>query len=507
MQVKIRTAASRWLLGAVAVAAAVGLAAGCGCGPRPPDQPAGKKEHADAVVKVWCGDERLGGVFGPRAKAWAHRHSATVQVVSAEADADVLLVPPARLGRLDPPATLRPVAPTVTEEGSAFQWGGLLGVYQSRLSHWGVDRYAVPLVGEGYVLVYRADVLNDDGFVAAFREKHTRTPLPVRTWDDLTDVGRLATARTGKPALAPLPADPTAAVTALGQVAAPFDRLADHGGTTKGGGASDAYFRGLSFFTDVDVLRNRTSGAWEVRLAAPAFAEAFRWFEATAPFRPAQPGDPTAALIDGSAVAAVVPLGDLTRLPKDAASGAIDAKFGVSAVPGSEAYYDAAGVKQKANGVNRVPYYAAGGLVGVVRKSAAHPDAGWALLAELGGPGGTAATLDTPAVGGGPVRIEHASNTPRLWQQYGFDKERTNDLTRAVVEYVAAGTINPATALRTPDVDAINAVLAGPLAKVAGGQVSADAGHKAAVKGWEELDAKTPREQRVAVRRKSAGMD
>jgi hypothetical protein len=140
-------------------------------------------------------------------------------------------------------------------------------------------------------------------------------------------------------------------------------------------------------------------------------------------------------------------------------------------------------------------------------RAAPHPEAAWALLAELGGPLGSTATMDTPAVGGGPVRIDHAADAPRLWQQYGFDKARTDDLTRAVREYVAPGTINPAVDLRTPDVDAVNALLAGHLAKVAKGEVTAAAGHQQAVADWRALDDKTPTDTRVSRRRKSAGLD
>ncbi len=508
MQDKIRTPFSR-LSGIVAVVA-TGLMAGCGCGTKPADQPTVKKTHADAVLKVWCADPQLAGVFVPRAKAWAHRNAATVVQAASEADADVLLVPPSHLGRLDPPAALRPVPAAVTGEGSAFQWGGLLGVYQSRLAHWGGDRYAVPLVGEAYVLVYRADVLGDGPFADAYRQKHFRTPLPIRTWEELAEVGQFATDRTGKPGLPPLPTDPAAAATTFGQIAAGYDRVVATGG---GGNAQleaagpDPYLRGMSFYTDVEVLRAQMPDRWEVRVGGPAFGEAFRWFEKTAKCRPARAGDVIGSLVSGSAVAAVVPIGDLAKLPRDAGTGAVEARFGVASVPGADAYYDATGRRQKTTGVNRVPLYAGGGLAGVVRQSAAHPEAAWALLAELGGPAGSTAAVADATVGGGPLRIEHATPSSAHWEQYGFDTARTADLTAAVSEYVAPGTINPAVALRTPDVDAVNALLAKAVGAVASGAQTADAGQRQAVADWQALDAKTPADARQAVRRKAAGLD
>lgn len=494
-------------------AIALGLAVAGGCGPKPDAKPVGKKEYESATVRVWCGDERFVREFTPRAKAWANRTAADVKFVSAEADADVVLVPPARLGHLDPPARLLRVPDEYLADTSAYQWGGLIGVYQSRLPLWGTDRYALPLVGEGYVLLYRADVLTEPEFVSAFREQNGRAPLPIRTWDELAEVGRFATDRAGKPALPPVPADPTAAATAFGQIAACYDRAASSGrdqppaNPEQPGETLHPYVRGLTFFTDVEALRAPDPPKWEVRVDAPAFGEAFRWFERTAKYRPTTPGDPTDAVTRGPAVAAVVPLGELARLPKDPASGGVDARFGVASVPGSGGYYDATGRFQKTGGVNFVPYHPGGGLLGVVRTSANRPDACWALLAELGGPTGSAASLDDPAVGGGPLRTDHAAENPRLWQQYGFDPPRTADLNRAIRDYVAAGTINPAVGLRTPDVDAVNALLARQVAKVAAGEVTADAGRQQAVKEWQELDAKTPKDELLKWRRKSAGLD
>lgn len=489
---------------AVVVVLAVALG---GCGPKVADAPA-KKEHAEALVKVWCADAGHAAVFGPRAQAWAYRNSAKLEIASREDDADVLLVPTARLGRYDPPASLRTVPTAVAGEASGFQWGGLLGVYQNRLAHWGGDRYAVPLVGEAFVLVYRADVLGETAFSDAFRQKHQRVPLPIRSWDELADVGQFATARSGKPGLPPLPSDPVAAVATFGQIAACYDRVAATGGGTQvDPAAQDPYFRGLSFYTDADVLRDRSGERWEVRIGEPAFGEAFRWFEATAKCRPAQTGNVLDSLVSGSAVAAVLPIGDLTKLPRNPTTGAVDAKFGVAAVPGSSAYFNAKRERVRVAGVNRVPVYTGGGLIGVVRQSAKHPDAAWALLAELGGPAGSSASLDTPAVGGGPLRIEHAAESTAHWQQYGFDPAGTADLGIAVREFVSPGTINPAIALRTPDVDDINALLARSLAGVASGELSADAGQKQAEADWRALDAKTPKDARLTHRRKSAGLD
>ncbi len=478
------------------VAPAVVLAAALltGCSTKAPP-PVAKKEFVGVVITVGCDRPDAARAFGPRAALWANRTGAEVKWVPA-AEADVLLVPFRDLGRLDPPAALLPVPAALTGDKSAFQWGDLIGTYQRRLTAWGEEPYLVPLTGDGFVLAYRTDVFDDKSFVEAFREKHARHPLPIQTWDQLATVGEFATARRSKPSLAPVPADPTAATTAFAQIAACYDRAASTG-KAESPTDPDPYTRGLSFFLEADAVREGGTGK-ETRLTAPAFGAAFSWFEKTAKSRPADPGDPADALAKGDAVAAVLSLADLKRATKGGA------KLGVLPVPGSNAYFDKAGGRKESVGDNHIPYHPASGLGGGVKKSAANPEACWALLAELGGPAGSAATLDDATLGAGPLRREHAADDDRPWQQYGADAAAVH---AGLKQHVNPATVNPAAGLRTADAAAVDAILAAEVQAVGTSKKAAADGQAAAAAKWDELDMQTPAEQRRRDRRKSLGVE
>jgi multiple sugar transport system substrate-binding protein len=476
-------------LGVTGLSVILTLAGGCGP-PAGPTAPA-TTGPAGSRVAVGYADGRAEAEYRPRVTAWANRVSATV-VAADLAAADVLIVPAADLGGLAENGGLLPVSELVSGEASGYQWNGLLRVYQTILAQWGATEYAAPLTGEGWVAVYRADLLKEPGFVKEFNEQHRRPPLPVRTWEDLAAVAAARAKFTGRPSLPPLPADPDAVLTALCQVAACYDRspAADRGGV-------EDFRRGRSFLTAADTGRPR--------IDTPGFVEAFRWFAGTSRVRPAEPGDPIDALVSGSAVAAVVPVADLLRLPVDPKTGAIDARFELAGVPGSQSYFEPAGEKRTVGSANLVPYFAGTGLVGVVRKTAPHPDACWRLLAELGGPTGSTLAIGPP-LGGGPLRSAHVTDDSRVWGQYRLDPPGTASLREAMRQFTAGG-VNPAIGLRTPDRKAIAEVIAKQVRLAATGKADATAAMKQATADWAELDAKVPEATRKAWRKKTAGVE
>jgi ABC-type glycerol-3-phosphate transport system substrate-binding protein len=446
-------------------------------------------------VSVWCGDERFRTEFAPRLTTWANRNGAVVKWEPAPT-ADVLLIPPTDLGARVAAGEATPVPASLTGDAAGFQWAGLLRVYHSSLVRWGTREYAVPLVGEGYVLVYRADRLADPARKKAFVDRFRREPTPIRTWEDLADVAA-GFAPDGQPGLPPLPPTTPELLTQFGQIAACFDRLPMTNTRRQKGDDTDYLRLGLSF------LVNGETG--EPRVTAPSVAEAFRWYHATAGSRPKAAGDAVDALVSGPAVAAVLPLSDLHRLPKGA-GGAVDPKFGVTAVPGTRKYFDPKGNPLPATS-NFVPHFGGGGLVGVVRPSASNPEACWNLLAELGGPAGSTTTVDGIKLGGGPLRSAHLSDDSRQWRQYRFDEARTADLGRAMQHYASTGVLNPALALRTPDQAAIAELIVKQVRRAAAGEVTAEEAVRQASDDWAELDKKTPEAERRAWRRKSAGLE
>ncbi len=470
--------------GVIGLSILLTLAGGCGA-PTVRTTPAAVPPTSR--LTVWYADARLKAEFHPRVTAWANRTAAAV-VAAESADADVLIIPAADLGQVADGGGLLPVSEVVSGEASAYQWNGLLRVYQTILSQWGMTEYAVPLAGEGWVAVYRADLLKEPPFVKAFTDQHRRDPLPVRTWEDLGEVAAARNTFTGKPSLPPLPADPDAVLTAVCQVAACYDRSP----ATDRGEIED-FRRGRSFLTSADTGKPR--------IDAPGFAEAFKWFADTNRFRPPEPGDPIDALVNGTAVAAVVPVADLLRLPIDPATGAIEARFVLGGVPGSQAYFDPKGERRAVGSANVVPYFAGTGLVGVVRKTAAHPDVCWRLLGELGGPNGSALAIGPP-LGGGPLRSTHVTDDSRVWGQYRLDPAKTATLREVMRQYTAGGS-NPAIGLRTPDRKAVAEVIAKQVRQAVAGK--ADAAVKQAAADWAELDAKVPEGTRKAWRKKTTG--
>ena len=480
-----------------------------GCGGTPATRP-DPDALAGSSFTVGCPHPAVRAEFEPRIAAWANRNGVTVKVLTTT-DADVLLVPATDIGGPAAAGDLLPVPESVRGDTSAVQWSGLLRVYQDSLVQWGGRECAVPLAGEGAVLVFRADRLDDPAVRKAIAEKYRRDPLPIRSWEDLAEVAAAVTAVSGKPSLAPLPASATESLTRFCQIAACYDRAPVNSGERRfntptdqllhgGRGDSDPvdhFRRGKSFLVDAET--------GQPRFTAPAFAEALRWLHATAKYRPAAPGDPVDALVDGSAVAAVLSLADLARLPRDAKTGSVEGRYGVAVAPGARSYFDVNGTLQQVTSPNRVPYYAGSGAVGVVRKAAAKPEACWRLLGDLAGPTGHSVTLDAASLGSGPLRVGHLSDDPKLWRQYRLDEARTADLSRAMQQYAATGALNPAVGLRTPDAAAVTDLIVKQVRRVAGGEIPAEEGVKQVQADWDALDAKTPEAERKAWRRKSSG--
>jgi ABC-type glycerol-3-phosphate transport system substrate-binding protein len=482
----------RWLSGLafVAIAALVSTVVGCS-GPDAITTSPVKSELGS--VSVWCPEIRDREELQLRWTAWANRTGAKVTLADKEATADLLCVSVTELGRLVMANELLTVPESVTKMSGEFQWNGLLRVYQSTLAKWGAKDYVVPLIGEGYAIVYRNDQLRDPAFVKAFTAKYTREPLPIQTWEDLADIAELITAQTGKPSLPPLPSTPADAITNFCQLAACYDRSP----IAKTAGAEE-FRRGLSFLTD--------GVTGEPRINTPGFVEAFTWFHATSRFRPQVSGDPMDAVLSGSAVAAVVPLAQLNRLPRTEQTGAIDAKFGVGSVPGTRSFFDAKGVRQKEPSGNFIPYYR-GRLVGMVRKSAGSPETAWSLLAELGSPNGNLKSIGSTVLGCGPLRVAHVTDTVPLWGQYRFDKAGTASLTSAMKQYAALGSANAAVGLRTPDYEAIDQLILKQLKNAASGQANGADAARAALQDWNALDSKTPDAVRKQWRKQTAGME
>jgi ABC-type glycerol-3-phosphate transport system substrate-binding protein len=393
---------------------------------------------------------------------------------------------------------LTPVPPGLRAADHPFQWTGVLPPYRERLIEWGGQARAVPLAGDGYVVAYRADRLADPGFAAAHKARLGRDPAPPATWEDFADLAAALAAHAGKPSLPAM--TPGEAADLFFRVAACYDRqaLADADASRPGRGLAAVSFQ-------------HDAATGDHRLRTAGFAAAADLLGRLAagkclPPPPAGPSDPAAALASGDAALAVLSLAQLSRLPRE--NGAVPARVGVAPLPGARGFVDPADGKLKPAGVpNYVPYFS-GGWVGAVRTGCPHPDAGFDLLADLGGPTRSLEAVATPGLGAGPLRAAHLERD-RLsaWLGYGFDPDRTKGLQEAMRQYVRQEVKNPGCGLRGPDRAELSAAAAEEVGRVAAGAASPADGLMRLAEAWDRIDAKAPKEARVRWRKAAAGVN
>jgi len=467
----------------------VGTCALPGCTPPTPAAPAGKP-RAGVALTVSCPDARLAGVLRLMARSWAARTGATVELAErpmAPGDAtDVAIIPAPELGGWADRGDLAPVPAALKDVGHPFQWNGVLPAYRSEpYAGWGAQVYGLPIAGDGYVVVYRADRFADKAAVDEFRAKHGRPLAPPATWEDLADAAAFFAARDKAPSLPPLPADGARLTDLFFRVAAGFDRAAQR----EGGKATDAP-KG-----DALAFAFRTADG-APRLTEPGFVAAAKWLgelKARGAVPPPADADPVALLKDGKAVLAVLSFADVARLRP------VDARFGVAPLPGTRGTATPGGTVSPV-AMNYVPVFA-GGWLGVVRAGSANVSAGFELLADLAGP---ARSAEVVAAGGyGPTRAAHLDRDRLVaWLGYGFDADRTRALQDAAEGFVATTVRNPAFGLRTPDRAARTAELAAELRRAADGAPPAEALGRAAA-AWE---AAAPAARERDRRRRAVGL-
>ncbi len=490
-------AATRRMLAVVLAVAAVG-----GCRPPMPVDMPKPQPFAGVTVRLACADAEYADEFLARGRIWGTRTGGAVVLEPDWTQADVAVIPPVRLGEFAVADVLAARPGALTERDTALKWSEVLPAFQDKLCNWGRRPLALPLAGSGYVLAYRTDRFADPKAADAYRAKYRRELAPPRTWEDLRDVAETFHTLDGKPPLPPFPADPTAAAVAFNQVAACYDRSASESAPVPKGATPDPAPSRTAFRFHVD------PDTATPRLTAPSFVTAFGWFHDTAKYRtPA--GDPREALVSGTAVAAVLSLADVAKLPKGL-DGATAPQFGLAPLPGSAVWYEPDGIARPATGGrNYVPYLGAGGRLGVVFQRTTAGEAAWDFLATLAGPDGADDTLGNVSLGAGPFRYSHIATDEKAtrWQRYGFDAVRTEQLARAVAGFVDVQCREPVYPIRTPDHAERVAVLAAAARQAASGTLTGEQAAAEAQKGWLAVDAKTPKGELRKESRNAVGLE
>ena len=466
---------------------------GPGCGPAPVPAPI-PKPFADAQLTVACPDLAWAKELQNRGAVWSARTGAKLEVVAKTLEevsaADVGIVRTAEIGKLAQANMLQPLPSAFRAPDHPMKWDTIVDAYRIKNASWGQTPYALPICGDGIVMVYRQDLFDDPAAQEAYRSATGRTLEAPRTWEEVASIGKHFTAKLGKPALPPIPNDGTLLLHQFQQIAACYDRKPaqfNEIAPTPGNEAANA------------VGAQIIATSWqfhfhgpkhEIALTSPAFLAAAEWFHSTKEFRPAS-GDRLAALTTGSAVLAPLSLAEVARLPRGS-NGVVDGKYGIAAMPGTAIYFDEEGkAKPGTAGRNSIPFLGGLSWNGVVLKSGKNGEAAWDFLAEIAGVTGSQITLSNVDLGSGPFRVEHTSEgKDRSWEVYGFDADRTKALSSALRDYAPYSIVNPALVLRLPDQDERIAALEQAIRATASGSTSPKKAMQRAQQVWQTLDAK-----------------
>lgn len=462
-----------FIVGALAVA-------GAGCSGDSSPASVVRTEKPFAGVKLTLGSESaaVAKALVNQARGWATRTGAVIE--SAPIDqAMIAVVRPSEVGRLAEAGDAQPVPEALKSLEHPGQWARILPIYRNRLAGWAGEPRAIPIAGEGVVLVINSELMNH----AALREKYAAKygrPAPTipTAWEEIAELAEIC--RGG--AFMALATNSSRSVDDFLRVAACYDRKAlAESNLSKPGGQQPLSLTILSF--------THSAETGQPRLSAPGFSEAARWYAAISADKV---DDPLTALTTDRALCAVLTLEELGRLPKDA-SGLVPARFVVAALPGTRKAYDAEGKPiDTSTRPNYVPYLN-GGWFAVVRKDCPNSAAAFDLLADLAN---NLELLSDPALGFGPFRAEHLEQAREpLWQRYGFDAARTRQLADALRHNAAVATINPAFGLRGPDAGTLKNAL---------GQALAAGNLESAQTAWEQHARTYPEAQRI--RRHAAGL-
>jgi ABC-type glycerol-3-phosphate transport system substrate-binding protein len=472
------------------------IAAGCIERPTtldpPPDRP-----HAGTVLTAAASDPADREFLQRLAKSWSTHSGAEIRVLDTPwvGNADIGLVAPAEISRWAEAGQLS-TAPANFTPTDPYRWDDVLAIYARTLMVWRNRAYALPILGEGMVLVYRADVF--DGIEG-------RPGNPPTTWDDLVGMG----GRYFKePYLPPVPRSSERLLAEYFAAAACYDRPAI--GRFAPGVLPDEEFFAFQF--DVPKLPQpdqqnveQDVATAEPRLERPPFRHVANLFRQMGAYRVQGP-DAAAAFRSGHAKVGILSLAELGRVGPDMAE-----KLGVAPLPGSRFTFDANGEKRPTDQdtVNRVPYLGWGGRAGVVSAKCANTAAAWDFILDGGLPDRAALDLiATPGIGAGPYRMSQLDVRARSrWFAYGLSAIETERLTSALRDNLGLGVQNPRLRLRTPNQHELAAALDEDLRAMLKDQTPVEQAMAKANNRWKQIILKQPAAQWNAELRVSLGLE
>jgi hypothetical protein len=454
---------------------------GAGCIERPSTiDPVPPRSHEGLTLRLATTDPADNMLLSQLSRGWAVRSGADVRIVDETWDgsADIGLIPLADLGRWANAGQLAPVPTDLKQAANAYRWDDLFPAYGNRLTSWGEQTYALPVIAEGMVLVYRKDL---------FDGKEGRPSSSPADWAELSTYRHAF----GDHYLPPLPASPDRLAAEFFTAAACYDRQAVGRVSPE-----DLIRDGGRFFA---FQFDPTTG--EPRLDAPAFRHVARLFKDMTPLR-CKAANAAEAFKSGEAKVGILSLAELARVGPE-----ISDKLGVAPLPGARSVFDAAGELKpnQQETVNRVPYVGWGGRLGVVSTRCANPAAAWELLAECGMPDRAALDLIADARwGAGPYRISQLESRARpRWFGFGLSSVETDRLAAALHDNLGRGVQNYRIRMRTPNHHELDTALDQELRKALEGTEPANLAR--ANQRWKDIISKQKPEDWRTVSKKSLG--
>jgi multiple sugar transport system substrate-binding protein len=471
------------------------LVLGLGCTGKPTASP---KAYEGVVVKVACPEGPLAALIANYGKVWGPQNGARVEIVTTAArpesvelpPADLCLLPPAELPRWAAAGQLLPVPAAYLAPGHRYGWGELLRVYRNKLVVWEGQVNALPLLGHALLCYYRNDWFREAGHQTAFLQQYGRPLAAPATWDDFADLAAFFHHRAGvetpSPSLPPLPDTDDGLDEVYYAIAAPLARRA----VAEDNRQPPPDEEMLSFHYDFKTGR--------ARIDQPAFVEAFRLLKRLQAHRPARAaGQPAEAFRQGRAALSIAGTEWVARFQDE--QSAVRGRFGVCRVPGSRRVFAyQTGQAQPTEEVNYVPYLGTGGGLAVVPRSAAHPEAAFALLAELSGPQVSAEIVLGSSLGGGPCRREHL-DLLKAGNVFGLESGVARALVESLRLTLDPPIKNPVLRLRTPDEgDHLRAFAAEVRPALLRSDADPNQVMKAVAQRWRQLDGLKDERQRKA---------
>ena len=468
------------------------LVAGCA---EPPPPPAAPKPFQDITLRVAVPNvNKVRELMERHGRIWADRAGARLELVAADAKADVRIFAPAEMGRLVAGGELAALSLASQKGEGSFEYNRLLRFEVERSMDWGGQTYGLPVLGEAIVCVYRSDLLDDTKHSAEldkrFRDTlrhpyHAGGPF---TWQEFALIAEYFAGRPGwdgsaggvKQSLPPLPSSPEELERDFHLISSSFARRAVNHEKVSTLSAQEKTDLLFSYQFDVESGRPLIDG--------PGFVEAFKLMQRLQAFRPAGTSSrPLDAFRTGHAVLAIATLADIHGLQEE--SSPVHDRFAICRMPGSDLVYDHASNKMQvytSSAGNFVPYHGHGGWMAGRAAKAAQPEAANDLLIFLSSPPISQEIICETAWGGGPTRSTHLDNRAP-WFNYGLSHSRTLQLIAALDGYYRPSLLNPTYRLRLPDQDEYLRILTKRIETALEMNQPAEAALKDVAQGWRAL--------------------